>query len=371
MKLHAFLAVEWAGVAIALTFLLMRLAIRWKIFKRLALDDYLVILAWCTLLPAEIIWHTQIRSYFDKTDSMPPASVYVDHYVSNKIKEGPMWHATYHVLFGVCLWSVKFSFLAFFWNIVDRTHTRGIWWWVVTSITAITFVTFVCLWPWECTGGSVEHLLVYCQTKPQIHIADTMFQVNTAFDFITDGLIISIATRILWPARISLLKKTLLLAVFACIILTMAISLMRIIIAPSHKLSQTTDLPWHWHFTWSVVEMSLSISVACLISFHQLYVSSHGQSMDSSRTSSKSSLRRRLRSTFPMLASWRSGETMGADEVGRSETTLVPLQGVYVRNEVEVERSEGVEERFTAVPRGYPPKTGARASVIAREYEGP
>ncbi|KAF2811788.1 uncharacterized protein BDZ99DRAFT_569750 [Mytilinidion resinicola] len=350
----------------------MRLAIRWKIFKRLSLDDYLVVLAWGALLPAEIIWHTRIRSYFDKIDTMPSPPAHVDNYVSDKIKEGPKWHATYHILFGICLWSVKFSFLAFFWKIVDKTHTRGIWWWGVTGITAVTFITFLCLWPWECTGGSVEHLLVYCQDKPQIHIADTMFQVNTAFDFITDSLIISIALRILWPARISWLKKALLLAVFACILLTMAITLLRIVIAPSHQLSQTTDLPWHWHFTWSVIEMSLAISVACLISFHQLYVSAHGQSTHAfraSRSSDGSSLRR-LQARFPMLASWRSGETVRASEVARLETTLVPLRGIYVRNEVSVERSGDGEDGGEAVLRAYSLKVDARASVRAGEFEG-
>jgi hypothetical protein len=69
------------------------------------------------------------------------------------------------ILFWACLWSVKGSFLAFFFKLTERlTWPRRVWW-AITTITVLAFVGTVISYPASCTSFTLgEHRYVEAQS---------------------------------------------------------------------------------------------------------------------------------------------------------------------------------------------------------------
>jgi len=59
------------------------------------------------------------------------------------------------VLFWTCLWSVKASFLAFFFQLTKRLTWPRRAWWAVTVITALAFAGSVISYPLSCTSFTI------------------------------------------------------------------------------------------------------------------------------------------------------------------------------------------------------------------------
>jgi hypothetical protein len=129
-----FQSVLWLGAGISFCFLLFRLYVRWRAFRKIALDDYLVILAWIMLLGNTIMWqvnegplYVQLSVIFGKTlpslESLHTAKGLLRSILASNI------------LFYCCLWTVKLSLLFFFRRLGNQVRGHDIWWWVVMVIT--------------------------------------------------------------------------------------------------------------------------------------------------------------------------------------------------------------------------------------------
>jgi hypothetical protein len=79
---------------------------------------------------------------------MPTAGVIAE--IASFLKTMP----AYNVLFVCCLWSIKFSFLMFFWDLGQRSHRGTAWWWVVAAMTLGTMAACIGDYNWKCGSGS-------------------------------------------------------------------------------------------------------------------------------------------------------------------------------------------------------------------------
>jgi hypothetical protein len=59
------------------------------------------------------------------------------------------------VLFWTCLWSVKASFLAFFFQLTKRLTQARRAWWSVTTITVLAFAGSIISYPISCTSFTI------------------------------------------------------------------------------------------------------------------------------------------------------------------------------------------------------------------------
>ena len=179
----------------------------------------------------------------------------------------------FNVLFVCCLWGVKFSFLAFFWQLGKGSQGKHYWLWIVVFITLGTFGGAIGDYDWNCSRGSDLHLLSmrftyhqnlrhganflgYCSTEKAKKAQATAFRVNTAFDLLTDCLILSIPIVMVWRLRLPLTKKLVLFGLFSLTIITMIVALVRLLVVPKGRIG--SDLTWS--FSWSNIEMSISTS---------------------------------------------------------------------------------------------------------------
>lgn len=115
---EALTAVLWTGVAVSFCFLAFRGYVRLKVFRRLFLDDILVLTAWLIFLASVILYQVMLPAVYliievyEAVDTeglaaipqdLPPKLDFLVHAYMASI-----------FAFWCCLWAVKASFLAFF-----------------------------------------------------------------------------------------------------------------------------------------------------------------------------------------------------------------------------------------------------------------
>lgn len=69
------------------------------------------------------------------------------------------------MIFWACLWSVKASFLAFFYRLTERLVWSRRAWWVVTTVTALAFIGSIVSAVASCTSfvaGKLDRSVVLC-----------------------------------------------------------------------------------------------------------------------------------------------------------------------------------------------------------------
>lgn len=131
-------AASWIITCVATSMVATRIAIRLRISRRLFADDYLNIIALLFLVANAIL--TTIMA----------DPLYELMYASLGVTPGPdfMIRATFYLkcqlastfLFWSTLWSVKACFLALYRQITVQLRWPGRAWWIVTIITASSFI---------------------------------------------------------------------------------------------------------------------------------------------------------------------------------------------------------------------------------------
>ena len=140
----------WACVALSLCFVLFRIYVRLRVFRRLYDDDVLVILAWLILCTCTMLWHIRrtlellYESYHIGYGGVLPSKHYLEHLTD--------W---LRILFAglflnlVGLWCIKFAFLAFFRRLGRNVKGQKILWQVVFAFTVagLAISVGVCYYP--------------------------------------------------------------------------------------------------------------------------------------------------------------------------------------------------------------------------------
>ena len=112
-----------------------------------------------------------------------------------------IFSTAYIVLSVTGIFAIKFSFLFFFRNLVDRIHTLHIYWRCIAIYTAIVWVVSICISPVACpfydarAGRFIGRCqspwltrLVQCAQGPFFHRALDISIVLLVFDVTTDFL---------------------------------------------------------------------------------------------------------------------------------------------------------------------------------------
>jgi hypothetical protein len=140
----------WAFVALATCFLVARISIKLRILGRLLWDDYIVILAWMLYLSHCVLWKLYIHLQYDQYEVLQGKRPF-DQTAINSYDKFLSLIVPQNTLFYSSLWAVKFSFLAFFYKLVEKIRSYQIWWWVVLVITAGAYISSIGNIQWECT----------------------------------------------------------------------------------------------------------------------------------------------------------------------------------------------------------------------------
>ena len=150
--------VAWGGVALAGLFFIGRIYARVVAFRRLYSDDVLVLMALLMFLSSTIIWQIYKEHLYENLDVSsgllfpPPKSFPSDTEAYLKASVAVI------IFFYSSLWFVKFSFLVFFRRLGHRVRGQNILFWVVTGITAASWLASLGTLEYPCLTGSFEYI---------------------------------------------------------------------------------------------------------------------------------------------------------------------------------------------------------------------
>ncbi|KAJ5459329.1 hypothetical protein N7530_011273 [Penicillium desertorum] len=327
-----FLGVLWALTGTSFLFVIFRIYAQLASFHRVFLDGYLVVFAWVIMLTAAVIWQVEGKVLYElyaiSAGPKPFNLEFLPRYNTSMRFNAPL-----QILFYSALWSVKFSFMAFFYRISAKVKSLRIWWFVVLFCTASVYIASVADIEYKCSLGGLVYIITQCPQPHHVHYENRMFWANCAGDVITDLMILSIPFLVLWKTRISLRKKLILLSIFSATIFIMVTAIIRVAVGMNYDRQMNID----WLCFWSFVEVDVAIIVSCVASLRQLFVASQNQSL---------SARAAYHDTNDLIL--KKSKEEGSQDLSRSvgdvespandEVPMSPLSVVHVRQDFEVTR---------------------------------
>lgn len=90
------------------------------------------------------------------------------------------------VMFYIGLWSIKLSFLIFFYRLGDQIRSYQIFWCIVLAITIASGLVCIGDIQYHCLSGPIEKVLVDCPSDAAIRFQEITIKVNCALDVVTD-----------------------------------------------------------------------------------------------------------------------------------------------------------------------------------------
>lgn len=147
----------WGGTAISLCFFIFRIVVRIKYFRRVYVDDFLVLGAWLMLLASAVIWQMQQDAMYTQF-GLTAGLVLPTPEIIEAEKTFLRSQVAILFLFYSCLWSVKLGVLIFFRRLGQKVKGQKIWWWCVFGFTLATYATCIGDIQYRCLLGPLEFI---------------------------------------------------------------------------------------------------------------------------------------------------------------------------------------------------------------------
>ncbi|KAI4154806.1 MAG: hypothetical protein L6R39_001345 [Caloplaca ligustica] len=152
-----FIGFLWAGIGVSLSFLIFRIAVKFRSFRKIYSDDYLVIAAWVLLLGSAILWQVEAPNLYDLFAVTSGQKALTSGFVAEN-SELLRSLTPFALLFYSCLWTVKLSFLLFFRRLGLNVRGQKIWWWCVLVVTVLTWVATIADHDYKCSLRPIEYI---------------------------------------------------------------------------------------------------------------------------------------------------------------------------------------------------------------------
>lgn len=155
----------WAGIAVSLLFLIFRLFVELRTFRKLNADAYLVILAWTMSFGSAILFQVKGSPLYElyaigsRQKSVGSGSV-------DRIRGFLRIMVPFQILFICGLWTIKLSLLIFFRRMGSSVKGHKTWWWFVLVINILGWVASIGTIDFDCSLGHLERIIC----KPHVSV---------------------------------------------------------------------------------------------------------------------------------------------------------------------------------------------------------
>ncbi|KAI0400158.1 hypothetical protein F4802DRAFT_586427 [Xylaria palmicola] len=273
VSLEAFHGIIWGGFALCVIAFTSRVAIRAVCFRRLFVEDYIMLAALVVLLVTTILGQLfvgYIYKFTDVSNGAPPSPQF-----PVETSKGLRSFAALTVLNYIGIWLIKLNFLLFFRRLGNHVDKYRYFWWFVLFFNLAAGATCIGLIDFPCVLPPVEVIFATCNGTEPVTRSYTASKVSASLDAVGDGLIIAFPIWILWGCKLSLQKKLALSGIFSLVAFTIAVSIIRgsIFGGVYHSISkhETKQLNVTWIWFWFNIEFIVAFTVGCLVSFRALF----------------------------------------------------------------------------------------------------
>ena len=148
--LTALKAIQWTGVGLSLSFMIFRVYVRLRLFRRLFPDDGFVLAAWLFYVALGIIFQTQISSMWITINGASDRQEQLSPNYTERVNVFLHLQIAAWILSFTALWLIKFSFLLFFRKLGNHVRRQRILWWLVIGFTLASYVVCISLGAFKC-----------------------------------------------------------------------------------------------------------------------------------------------------------------------------------------------------------------------------
>ncbi|KAI1654487.1 hypothetical protein F4813DRAFT_371097 [Daldinia decipiens] len=268
----AFYALNWILFALCNIAFATRAYIRYVCFRRLLLEDYVMLLALAMHNAEAVLIQLYVRYAYD-IEALEKGDFTKFGPDLNKgfVAVGACVNIT---IVGVLL--VKLNFLLFFRRLGANIQRFTIIWWAVTLFTVAAAVAQIGMQLFGCFFGGLNYIFSeQCTDAAAMQRIFLNAIFSATVDAISDFLIVGFPVAVLWGSRISIKKKLVLTFVFGLVFLTIAITIVRGSIfhgvyssTSEEGRMQSATFTWFWFYC----EYSVAFIIACIVSFRTLFV---------------------------------------------------------------------------------------------------
>ncbi|MCJ1284684.1 hypothetical protein MMC26_004020 [Xylographa opegraphella] len=255
----------WVSLVIALAAAGGRTYFRLRVFRRLAADDCFLLLSTVTFAGSIVCaWLLRENVYLQVASGLGTAPYNPDHV--NVSLQGDKLYLAASTLIWASLFSIKFSFMFFFHNLVRRVRMVEFYWWAVMAFlvpSALINIFFGFFW---CTDFTIDFLNV-CSQASFLGRLKTYIYLTTVLDIVTDVLIVSVPVFLLWNVNITRNRKIGLCVVLGLSTVMVIFALIRVTLSTLNN--GTIDSVWL--FFWSETECCVAIIMVSLTAVRGLF----------------------------------------------------------------------------------------------------
>ncbi|KAI0479831.1 hypothetical protein F4859DRAFT_529965 [Xylaria cf. heliscus] len=253
---------------IALLSVLARAAIRLRTQRRFALDDYLLFIAAAFLTGTTGLAYYICDAFYLATiisKDGPAAFFQLSPHQGDQVLDNALLENIFLVLAWTATFSVKFSFLAFFKQMIFRVDRIRYYYWSVVVFTVISYLFLVGEAFILCHEWRLESLKCFDASKNLLYVSFT--GLITGLDVLTDILIVSIPIILLRRTNIRTSQKAG-LGVFLCLSIVMiSFALTRV-----SKIRGVVGIDIIWEFFWQYMETAVAVIMGSLTVVRSLLV---------------------------------------------------------------------------------------------------
>ncbi|KAK7935170.1 hypothetical protein PG985_000665 [Apiospora marii] len=251
----------WISTGLMTATLAVRVYIRVACFRRLIIEDWLMLASLACFYVMTILATVYVDSIY-----------HLNHLVDGSFTPGPNFEsdaqhslrasAATSITTYVGLWLVKVNFLLFFYRLGSQLPRFLLIWWLIFAFVMASGVVQIGIIKFDCMIGNDLH---------------TMLQHCSTLDNLYETRLICFPVSILWVSRIKFRQKLILTALFSLVLFVIAITVVRgefstNIQDPSAAAQLNTSAIFWAYLEFLVYTCAEAFLVACSVSFRSLFV---------------------------------------------------------------------------------------------------
>ncbi|KAL2016803.1 hypothetical protein VTK56DRAFT_2972 [Thermocarpiscus australiensis] len=273
-----FYVLTWIFFGLCIVAFAIRAYIRYATFRRLVLEDYLMLFALALHSVEAVLVQLYVGHMYDveAVENGDFSRIGPDFFPNAKKGFAALGACVNITMVGVLV--IKLNFLIFFKRLGTSVRKFAIAWWAVTLFTIGGAIAQIGMQQFGCFFGSADYIFSdNCASEAALRRIFINAIFSAAVDALSDILILCFPIWILWGSGISLRKKLALTFVFSLVWLTIAITIVRgsvfhdqysLAAAGKGVQMQSATFTWFWFY----MEYSVAFLIACIVSFRSLFV---------------------------------------------------------------------------------------------------
>jgi len=163
----------------------MRLAIRFICFRRLFVEDGVMLAAMAFLIALASVLQTYLGDLYEllhvQNMLKAPGLDFAD-----KMARGLKGDAIAIILSIIGLWLIKLNFMILFYRLGYKIRSYLILWWVALVLVVGCGVVNIALIPYDCMLGSMTHITMECAKESRVNNIYTVYIATVAVDVLSD-----------------------------------------------------------------------------------------------------------------------------------------------------------------------------------------